>query len=163
MKRVKVYPKLVKIQNKSLIVKPLRISLARTFLFNYDGDNDIYYRKERKIKRRMNSIGVISNLKLKSINLNPSKYKDNIHLTMHCFTEYFDKKQKYHERKKPVKDIVAKERKVIELPDSLVKKYNRNEIINMHFEDNKNSLSYNFNMVDKKKQSSSLDFVDKKN
>ena len=154
MRNLKAYSKLL-LGDINFKVRPLKISLSRSFFFNYDGDDGIYYRKSRSVPRKMESRGRIYHFQLDNTNI-PSNSLE-INDTTDQFDEYFSREIVNRPKITKVKDIVEKKKKMVKLSDSMVKKYYKDEIINMNFEP-----VLNINMVNNQKNVDGR-FIDKVN
>lgn len=152
MRNIKVYDSFLNNINCSFKIRLFKISLARTFIFNFD-DDDIYYRKT-SISRKISLVGKERTFLVKrKINLELDLLKYNIKRIDNILLEYISDKNFVKALESDKFDIVEKKKKRIVTSDSVIRKFYRDEIVTMCFEEKDKNFANMFWLNQKNYQS----------
>jgi len=137
MKNIKIYNYFLNNINCSFRIKCFRIFLIRTYVFNVNGDNTIYYRRNN-IKRKLalfgNSKLYFLKKKINFSNIDYFRYKikniDNL-LSEYISSSYFG----FFSLDDTFDILESKKKRIINV-DSFIRKFCNEEMVTMCFDEN---------------------------
>ena len=136
MRNVKVYNSFLKNINYSFKIKFLKVSLIRTYIFNFNvDDNSTYYRKANVVRKISLKGRERAFLLDKSFNFNFDLSKVGISNIDRIISEYVANDSLGTDLSNNSFDIVGKKKKKIITSDSVISKIRRDEIVTMYFDD----------------------------
>lgn len=136
MKNVKVYDYFFKYSNASFVIRSLKISLARTFIFNLN-NKDIYFRKDNILRKMVFSGKERAFLMDSKSSFNDFEYaKYGMNSIEKLIREYVYIDKTAESLKETCFDIVEKKKNTFMTSDSFFRKVRRDELVTMCFDDN---------------------------
>lgn len=136
MKNIRIYNCFFENKSCSFKVRNLKIFLTRTYIFNINGNNAIYYRKtssKRKLSLSGKSRVYSLNSMINFFNINYSKY--GIKRIDNVLNEYMENNYLSYFSLDDSFDILETKRRRIVNVDSFIRKFSNEEIVTMCFDD----------------------------
>ena len=134
MRNVKIYNSFLRNINYSFKIKFLKVSLIRTYIFNFN-NTDTYYRKANVI-RKISLVGKERAFLLdKKLNFNFDLSKVGISKIDRVVSEYVSSDSFGDNLSTDSFDVIGKDKKKIVTSDSVISKIRRDEIVTMCFDD----------------------------
>lgn len=136
MKNIRIYNCFFENKSCSFKVRNLKIFLTRTYIFNINGNNAIYYRKtssKRKLSLSGKSRVYSLNSMINFLNINYSKY--GIKRIDNVLNEYMENNYLSYFSLDDSFDILETKRRRIVNVDSFIRKFSNEEIVTMCFDD----------------------------
>lgn len=136
MKNIRTYDYFINNINSSFKVRYIRIFLTRTYIFNLNGNNTIYYRKNN-VNRKISLVGksklyyIVNKNHLRNINY----FKYNIISIDKLLTEYIKDDYMSYFSLDDTFDILETKRKRMINVDCFTRKFAKDEMVTMCFDE----------------------------